>query len=127
VKAHDDSYGSELADHLAKEGACGSDIDITYIKTPKSTVTSELKEKCVQVWHSEWDASNKGGLTRTFFPVLKDRILKRLQMCINIPTIVTRHSIMRSYFHRFKFIEDLTCLCKKSPQTTDFLLWECKL
>jgi ribonuclease HI len=45
VKAHDDNYGNELADRLAKEAACGSDVDTSYIKIPKSAVTSELKEK----------------------------------------------------------------------------------
>jgi len=29
--------------------------------------------------------------------------------------------------HRFKMIDDPTCLCKMSPQTTDHLLWECDL
>jgi hypothetical protein len=60
--------------------ACGSDVNITYIKILISAVTSDLKEKGVQVWQSEWDASNKGELTKTFFPIVKDRISKRLQM-----------------------------------------------
>jgi len=90
-------------------------------------VTSELKEKVVQVWQSEWNASNIGELTKTFFPIVKDRISKRLQMCINLSTTVTGHGKLRSYFHRFKINEDLTCLCKMSPQTTDHLLWECEL
>ena len=47
MKAHDDNYGNELTDHLAKEEACGSDVDIAYIKIPKSAATSELKEKKV--------------------------------------------------------------------------------
>jgi hypothetical protein len=64
VKAHDDNYGNELADHLAKEAVSGSDVDIAYIKTPKSAVTNELKEKGVQVWQSEWDASNRGELKK---------------------------------------------------------------
>jgi hypothetical protein len=48
-------------------------------------------------------------------------------MCINLSTIVTGHGKLRSYFHRLKIIEDPTCLCKMSPQTTDHLLWECEL
>jgi hypothetical protein len=32
----------------------------------------------------------------------------------------------RSYFHRFKIIDEPTCLCKKSSQTADHLLWGCK-
>jgi hypothetical protein len=31
------------------------------------------------------------------------------------------------YYHRFKIIDDPTCVCKKGPQTSDHLLWECEL
>jgi hypothetical protein len=89
-------------------------------------VTSELKEKGVQTWQSEWDASNMGELTKTFFPIVKDGISKRLQMCINFSTI-TGHGKLRTYFRRFKMSDDPTCLCKMSPQTTDHLLWVCDL
>jgi len=91
MKAHNGNCGNETADHLAKEAACGSDVDIAYIKIPKSAVTSELKEKSVQTWQSEWDASNKGELTKTFFSIVKERISKRLQMCINFSMIITGH------------------------------------
>jgi len=57
VKAHNNNYRNELPDHLAKEVACGSNVDIAYIKIQKSAVNSELKEKGTQVWQSEWDAS----------------------------------------------------------------------
>jgi ribonuclease HI len=49
VKAHDSNYENKLTDQLAKEAACSSEDDITYIKIPKSAVTSELMEKVVQV------------------------------------------------------------------------------
>jgi hypothetical protein len=123
VKAHGgSSYGNELADCLANEAACGSDVDIAYIKIPKSAVTSELKEKGVQQWQSECDASNKGELTKIFSPSVKDRLSKRLQMCINLSTIVTGHGKLRSYFYRFKVIEYPTCLCNMSPQTIDHFI-----
>ena len=48
-------------------------------------------------------------------------------MCINFSTIITGHGKLRTYFHRFKIIDDPTCLCKMSPQTTDHLLRECDL
>jgi hypothetical protein len=127
VKPHDGNYGNGLGDHLVKEAACSSEADIAYIKIPKSAAISELKEKGVQVWQREWDASTKGKLTQTFFPTVKDRLSKRLQMCINLSTIVTGHGKLRSYFRIFKIIDDPTCLCKKSPQTADHLLWDCGL
>jgi hypothetical protein len=66
VKAHDENHGNDLVDHLAKEAACGNVVDTAYIKIPKSVVTSELKEKGLQVWRNEWDASRNGELTHSF-------------------------------------------------------------
>jgi hypothetical protein len=34
---------------------------------------------------------------------------------------------LRSSYHRFKITDDPKCVCKKGPQTSDHLLWECKL
>jgi hypothetical protein len=86
-----------------------------------------LEASELPVRQSERDASNKGELTKTFFPSVKDRLSESLQMCINLSTIVTGHGKLRSYFHRFKITEDPTCLCNMSPQTTDHLLRECEL
>jgi hypothetical protein len=46
---------------------------------------------------------------------------------MNLSNIVTGRGKPRSYFHKFKIIDDPTCLCKKSPQTADHLLWESEL
>jgi hypothetical protein len=73
------------------------------------------------------DASTKGELTKAFFPTVKDRISKRLPVCINLSMIVTGHGKLRSYVHRFKIIDDPTYRCKKSSQPADHLLWECEL
>ena len=75
----------------------------------------------------KWDSLNKGALTKTFFPVVKDRLSKRLQMCSNLSAVVTGHGKLRSYLHRFKIIEDPMCPCKMNPQTSDHLIRECAL
>ena len=82
VKAHDNNQGNELADQLAKEAACDN-LKITYNKYTKSTVTSELKCLGLQKWQSEWDNTNRGPLTKTFWKI-KDRLAKRLQMNLNL-------------------------------------------
>ena len=63
VKAHNNNYGNELSDQLAKEAASGSEVDIAYNKITKSAVIRELKEEGEQEWQSEWDASTKGTFT----------------------------------------------------------------
>jgi hypothetical protein len=127
VEAHDDNFGNELAVKLAKEAASSSEAKTADNKILKSAVPKELKEEGELVWQSEWDASTKGKITKTFFPIIRDRLSKRVQMGINVSTIVTGHGTLRSYCHRFKIVDDPTCIFKMGPQTTDHLLWECKL
>jgi hypothetical protein len=124
VKAHDISR-YELADQLAKEAGCDRELDITYNKYPQSAVNSELEELGLQKWQSEWDSSNKGALTKSFFPKVKDRLVKKLQMNLNISMVVTGHGKLRAHLHRFKIIENPTCPCEMNSQTTDHLLREC--
>jgi len=125
VKAH--NYGNELADQLAKEAVSGSEAEIAYNKIPKSAVIRELHEEGEQQWQRERDASTKGLITKLFFPIIRDRLSKRLQVGIKQSTNLTGHGALRAYYHRFKIIDDLKCVCKMGPQTSDYLLWECEL
>jgi ribonuclease HI len=127
VKAHDNIYGNELADHLAKLAASDDTLDISYSKVPKSAVNSELEESGLLKWQRDWDYSSKGALTKSFFPNIKDRLTKRLNMCLNLSTIVTGHGKLKAYLHRFKIIDNPMCPCKMNPQTTDHLIRECPL
>jgi len=127
VKELNNNSGNELADQLAKEAACDGELKITYNKYPKSAVISELKELGLQTWQREWDCSNKGALTKTLSPKVKDRLAKRLQMCLNLSTVITGHGKLRAYLHKFKIIEDRMCPCEMNPQTTDHLIRECTL
>jgi len=91
-------------------------------------VIRELKEEGEQEWQSEWHASTKGAITKSFFPIIKDRLSKKkLQMGIKQSTIVTGHGTLRSYYHRFKIIDDPKCVFNMGPQTSDHLLWVCEL
>jgi len=127
VKAHNNIYGNEPADQLAKETTTSREAEIIYSKIPKSTVIGELKEEGAEERQSDRDASTKGAITKSFFPTIRDRLTQRLQMNIKQSTIVTGHGTSRSYYHRFKIVDDPTCVCKMGPQNSDHLLWECEL
>jgi len=118
VKAHNDNYGNGLADQLAKEAASNDEVETAYNKIPKIAVVRELKEEGELMWQSEWDASTKGEITKSFFPIIKDRISKSLHMGVNLSKIITGHGTLRSYYHRFKIIDDPKCVCKMGPQIT---------
>jgi hypothetical protein len=90
-------------------------------------VTRELKGLGLHKWQSEWDNTNKGAVTKTFFPTIKDILTKRLQLNLNLSTIVTGHGKLRSYLHRFKIIDDPACPCQMGPQSNEHLIWECTI
>jgi hypothetical protein len=87
VKAHNNIYGNELADQLAKEATTSREAEIIHSKIPKNAVITELKEEGVEEWQCEWDASTKGAITNSFFPTIGDRLTQRLQMNIKQSTI----------------------------------------
>ena len=87
VKAYDKNLLNVLADLLAKEAPCDNSLQTSYIKHPKSAVTSELKCLEIQKWQSEWDNTNNGALIKTFFPTLKDKLTKQIQMNLKLSTI----------------------------------------
>ena len=101
--------------HFTWVKASGSEAEIAYNKIPKSAVIRELKEEGEQEWQSEWDASTKGPITKSFFPIIRDRLSKRLQMGVKQSTIVTGHGTLRSYFERFKITDDPKCVCNMGP------------
>jgi len=127
VKAHNNIYGNGLADQLAKEASTSREGETIYSKIPKTEVFKELKEEGVEEWQCEWDSSIKGAVTKSFFPTTGGRLTQGLQMNIKLSTTVTGHGALRSYCRRFKIIDDPTCVCKKGPQTSDHLLWECEI
>ena len=73
------TYIYELADQLAKEAASENDINECYKRIPKSEVLSELNEVSVTKWQSEWDLTTKGAITKSFFPIIAERLKQKNQ------------------------------------------------
>jgi hypothetical protein len=74
VKAQVGQRESELADGLAKEASRSKNIEECYNRVPKSTLSSELKEQCLKQWQNEWERTTKGATTKSFFPIIVDRL-----------------------------------------------------
>jgi len=127
VKAHVGVQGDETADTVAKEAATNADIRECYMKVSKSVVISELSEKSVEKWQTEWDPTTKGKITKEYFPVVADRLDMRINITHNFTSMVTGHGTIRSYLNRFKIIETPTCPFGTNEQTIDDLLFECEL
>lgn len=127
VKAHIGNEGNELADRLAKQAANTANLEVVYSRTPITTIKHELREESVRLWESEWEKTTNGKVTKLYFPSVQSRLKTKLILSHNITAITTGHGKFGEYFFRFKITDTPTCVCNKSPQSVDHILWECEI
>lgn len=127
VKAHVGNEGNEIADQLAKQATSCSELETTYDLVPISTVKRDLREESIEAWEKEWSNTTNGKTTKAYFPSVRSRLYSNIKLTHNITAMTTGHGKFGEYFHRFKIIEDPTCVCGKNSQSVDHVLWECEL
>ena len=127
VKAHAGIEGNELADKLAKEAAENDALPIEYNRIPLTTVTTEQAKKTLTNWQRLWERTDKGALCRSFFPKVQDRLNKKLPITFQFTAIITGHGLTKAYLHRFKLINSSLCACNEEQQTTEHLIYNCKI
>ena len=127
VKAHVGDEGNERADQLAKKATECPELPPTYELVPYSTVKRDLQEECINAWEEEWSSTSNGSITKQYFPSVRSRFQSNLKLTPNITAMTTGHGKFGEYFHRFKIVEDPTCVCGKNTQSADHILWECGL
>jgi len=89
VKAHDNNPGNELADQLAKEAACDNSLQTCFSKISKSEIVHIESQKSITKWQQQWDDSNKGRVTKEYFPDVKERLKKKINLTLNCTAMVT--------------------------------------
>lgn len=124
VKAHVGIVGNELADKLAKLAAQDEDLPTSYNKVPKSTIKTEIQDTGYQLWQDRWNATDKGALTKSFLPSIKDRLKRKLPIEPTFTAIVSGHGKTNAYLHRFHLKEDPKCTCNSPQQTVNHLIYE---
>ena len=88
---------------------------------------SELSDLSVTKWQSEWDHTTKGAITKSFFPKTADRLKMKINVTPNFTTMVTGHSNIKSYLHKYKIVDSPMCSCKSGEQRVDHIFYDCKL
>jgi primosomal protein N' len=127
VKAHAGNPGNEMADKLAKEAARSGLIDITFSRIPLSSVNQEIQSDSIKRWQKEWQNSTKALTTKLFFPLIEERLKKKIRITQNVAAMLTGHGKTRAYLHRFKVTDNALCVCQQGDQTIDHLLYDCNL
>ena len=119
MKAHARNIGNELADRLAKEATKNRNV------TPISAIKKDIREESVRKWQRQWEETEKGSITKEYFPSVESRLAVKLNLSPKVTTIMTGHGNIRSYLHRLKITKSAECPCKQGIQTVDHLIFQC--
>ena len=85
-KSHAGHSRNELADKHAKEAA--KNREICFNKIPYSEIVRLESQNSMAKWQQQWDDSNKGRVTKEYFPEVKER-LKKTRTALPVPVKVT--------------------------------------
>jgi len=128
VKAQIGIEGNVLADKLAKEAAeDDGEINIVYNRIPITTISTELKKEGLTKWQRQWESTDKGALCRSFFPTVEQKLKLKIPITSEFTAIVSGHGKTKSYLHRFKLIDNPMCLCDEGAQSSEHLIYDCKI
>ncbi|GFY36301.1 transposable element Tc3 transposase [Trichonephila clavipes] len=110
VRGHTGVFGNERADWLAK-AATKRKIDID-VNIPKSFYKKITKERMVKSWNQEYLISNKGNITKNFFPTINKRLsCHHFYTNYKLTQFLTGHGNFKSYLNQFNLVPSSFCDC----------------
>jgi hypothetical protein len=80
-----------LSVHTVALGRPPKNSAICYNKKPKSEIERQESEKTIVKWQQQWDTTDKGLVTKEFFPNIKARRKMELRLTPNLTAKVTAH------------------------------------
>jgi len=125
IKSHAGNPGNELANRLAKDAASNKNTPVVFNRIPNTTLYKELEDETIQKWQEQWDRCNKAAITKQFFPNVRDRIHRTININPYFTALVTGHGKTQSYIHKFNISEKATCPCNLEDQTLHHILYNC--
>ncbi|GFU78459.1 hypothetical protein TNCV_2300711 [Trichonephila clavipes] len=110
VRGHTGVLGNERADWLAK-AATKRKIDID-INIPKSFYKKITNERMMKSWNQEYLISNKGSITKKFFPTINKRLsCHHFYTNYKLTQFLTGHGNFKSYLNKFNLAPSSFCDC----------------
>ena len=78
-------------------------------------------------WQYMWEKTKNGAICRSFFPNVEERLKMKIPTTPEFTAVVSGHGKTNSYLHRFKIIDNPMCKCNEGEQTTQHIIYECKI
>ena len=131
IKGHADHTGNELADLLARDGACTTVASVSpEIPVPLSTVVMDIKAHFQARWQRRWDAHPECRQTKIFFPKVERGKIKKLSS-LERPALnllvqaCTGHALVMHHISQWTDQEDPCEMCLEEDESTSHLYFEC--
>ncbi|GFW34589.1 uncharacterized protein TNCV_952171 [Trichonephila clavipes] len=110
VRGHTGVLGNERANWLAK-AATKRKIDID-VNIPKSFYKKITNERMMKSWNQEYLISNKGSITKKFFPTINKRLsCHHFYTNYKLTQFLTGHGNFKSYLNKFNLAPSSFCDC----------------
>ncbi|GFV56581.1 RNase H domain-containing protein [Trichonephila clavipes] len=110
VRGHTGVLGNERADWLSK-AATKRKIDID-VNIPKSFYKKITKERMVKSWNQKYLISNKGSITKKFFPTINKRLsCHHFYTNYKLTQCLPGHGNFKSYLNKFNLVPSSFCDC----------------
>jgi hypothetical protein len=90
-------------------------------------IERDLGETSKETWQREWETTNKGRTTKEYFPNVPEGLQEKINLTQNFTTLFTGHGNLKTYLHRIKIIEAPDCPCGNGNQTTEHVLFDCRI
>ncbi|GFY02017.1 uncharacterized protein TNCV_5098781 [Trichonephila clavipes] len=110
ARGHTGVLGNERADWLAK-AATKRKIDID-VNIPKSFYKKITNERMMKSWNQEYLISNKGSITKKFFPTINKRLsCHHFYTNYKLTQFLTGYGNFKSYLNKFNLAPSSFCDC----------------
>ena len=91
-----------------------------------ATIKKRIRDETIKTWQSEWDTSEREGVTRTFFRnISKRKQLVNPGISHNTAQNLIGHGRIKSTLHRLKLSESDQCRCDQLD-TVEHIVYHCK-
>jgi hypothetical protein len=104
-------------------------LAITNTEVWLSTLRKKISNKIQKLWKKEWsENTNKGAITRSFFPSPADAyLLKGVYISHQITQLLTGHCQLNRHLFKIKKIQSPVCDCGTEEESIEHFLFTCCL
>jgi hypothetical protein len=104
-------------------------LAITNTEVSLSTLRKKISNKIQKLWKKEWsENTNKGAITRSFFPSPADAyLLKGVYISHQITQLLTGHCQLNRHLFKIKKIQSPVCDCGTEEESIEHFLFTCCL